>query len=96
MESLFTVEGSFELPGLGCVIAGFLPHDAHVPLRVDDTLILERPDGHAIQLKVRGFPMVNFGRRPNHIHFSIQLPIDVSPSDVPVGTRVFLRSNAPG
>lgn len=95
MESIFTVEGSFELPGLGCVIAGFLPCDADVSIRIGDTLMLQRPDGHAIELTVRGFPMVNFGRRANHIHFSIQLPIGVSPNAVPVGTKVFLKANSP-
>ena len=92
IEILFTVEASADLPELGCVIGAFLPYLADIPqFVVGDPLVLELPDGRTLESHVRGLPMVNFGRKAEHIHFSIQLPKGLTSSEVPKGTNVFVK-----
>ncbi len=71
----------------------FLPYHADIPhFVVGDALVLELPDGRTLESHVRGLPMVNFGRKAAHIHFSIQLPMGLTSSEVPKGTNVFVKT----
>ncbi len=97
IEHLFTVEVSANLPGLGCVIGAFLPRNSDIPnFRVGDPLVLQLPDGRTLESHVSDLPMVNFGRKEEHIHFSIQLPKGLTSDEVPEGTNVFLKTKQRG
>ena len=89
---IFEVEAALELPELGFVIGGFIPFSTEDLPDLNSKLILERPDGTTLETMVKGFPMVNLGRREGHTHFSIQLPHETAQHGVPNGTKVFFTS----
>ncbi len=93
MKYLFTAEDSFQLESLGCVIVTTFPMNESFPiLKVGDAIILETLEGNRISSIVQGIPMINYGRIPNRLHFSIQLPSNLKKEDVPVGTKVFIEN----
>jgi hypothetical protein len=90
MKYLFTTEDSFQLKDLGCVVVKTFPLNEDFPeLKVGDHILLEPPENKSISCIVKGIQLINYGKMPNRLHFSIQLPSIIDKEDVPAGTKVY-------
>jgi translation elongation factor EF-Tu-like GTPase len=90
---LFTVEEAFQISGRGCVLVPGIPEEHEsLDVHVGDVVRLVKPDGEAIETKIRGVEMINYGTRPRPTVISVPILVggEVTKQDVPRGTRVFL------
>lgn len=91
-RKLFTVDDAFDITGRGIVVVGEL--EPNYPLsKIGSPVVLVHPDGSEITTKISGIEHVkhvgieNFN--PNKIGVMLR---DVSKSDVPIGTEVYLKT----
>ena len=90
MIFLFRVTDVFEIEGRGCILIPGLPapSDAMPVIRKSDAILLRRPDGHEQSTYIREFESIR--RDKFYPEIPILLPRDLTKSDVPVGTEVWL------
>lgn len=94
MKYLFTIEDSFQLKSLGCVIVTTFPVNEGFPeLKVGDKILLEPPAARSISCAVKSFPLLNYRKMPNRLPLSIKLPPGINKENVPTGTKVYLLDN---
>jgi hypothetical protein len=84
-RQLFTVTGTFSVPGRGIVLIPGISPVGHERFRVGDALLLKRPDGTEIVTDNGGLEFLN----PNPNHEVTVMLKQLSKSDVPVGTDVW-------
>ena len=91
---LFVVDAAFQISNRGCVLVPGLAGEPGGPVvRVGSQVRLVLPDGQAIETHIRGIEMLNYGlRRPEKLTVPILLAPNVPKEQVPVGTKVFLRT----
>jgi hypothetical protein len=91
MIPLFKVQDRFQLTGRGCVLVPGIPDEPSLPtVRVEDKIMLMRPDGSKILTHIASIEMVNYRTKQERIAAPICLPSDLSTEDIPKGTEVFL------
>jgi len=83
---LSTVEDSFQLPNIGCVLIMPAPN---TQLRPHDPIQLRTPDGRVIDTYVAAFPMV-CGPDVRKDVVAFQLPTIITKQDVPKETEIWL------
>lgn len=88
MTLLSVVKVVFEIENRGCVIVpGVLPNDKVA--RRGSRIELRKPDGTTIQTEIVEMEFLH-GVSPENRCFPILLPRDISKSDIPEGTEVWL------
>ncbi len=87
----FIVEDAFQITGRGCVLVPGPSTEACGPrLRVGDPIRLVKPDGQAIDTRVRGVEMIHRRPPPKVVTAPILLPKEITQDQVPLGTHVLL------
>src|SRR5713226_2897497 len=84
-RQLFTVTGTFSVPGRGIVLLPGISPVGNEQFRVGDALLLKRPDGTEIVTYIGGLEFLN----PNPNHEVTVLLKQLGENDVPPGTNVW-------
>lgn len=88
MERLLSVvDDVFKIEGRGVVVFPGIPVDSTLRVIVLDPIRLDRPDGSSMDTYIAGIELFG-GLKPHPI--PILLPIEITKSDVPIGTKVFV------
>ena len=93
---LFTIADRFAIEGRGVVVVPGIPWAEGTPtVRKGDPLILRTPHGEIIQTVLQDIEMISYSPRAKRLEATpFSLPKNLQKSDVPVGTEVYLASDA--
>jgi len=93
---LFTISDRFAISGRGMVVVPGIPWTEGTPkVRKGDSLILRTPLGDFIRTTLQDIEMINYRPNAKRLEASpISFPKDINKFDIPIGTEVFLESNA--
>lgn len=82
---LFTVEDTFLIHNRGLVLVPGIIPEVEERFRAGDPIILLRPDGSSIEVKIGGLELLD----PNPRYDVVIMLKGMSKNDVPVGTEVW-------
>ena len=93
MDYLFTVDDTFQIEDRGIILGYGLPVTSDVTIIRGNSLILRRPDLSTVKATLAEIPMIRYRPdvAPEDRTTPIMLNKDISKSDVPIGTEVFLE-----
>lgn len=93
---LFTITDRFSIEGRGVVVVPGIPWAKGTPaVRKGDPLILRTPLGEVIETELRDIEMISYRPDAKRLEATpILLPKKLHKCDIPIGTEVYLASEA--
>jgi hypothetical protein len=93
---LFTIADRFSIEGHGVVVVPGIPHAAGTPVvHRGDPLILRTPLGEVIHTNLQDIELIRYMPGAKRLEATpISLPQSIHKFDIPIGTEVYLASDA--
>ncbi len=92
MQLICTIEGVFYITGRGCLVVPGIPYDFPTPIGAGAQLLVETPSGEHAKITLVGLVMLNRGKPMNYATFFVTS--EISKSQLPVGSKIFLVEDA--
>lgn len=92
MQLICTIEDVFYITGRGCVVVPGIPYDFPTPVGAGAQLLVETPSGEQVKTTFVGVEMLNRAKPMKYAPFSVKS--DISKSQLPVGSKIFLVEGA--